>query len=390
MKTKPFYCRMPLHSLFLTWLGFLLISLSIHVQAQPKTRNITAFEIKRGTNISHWLSQSTRVGAERQAFFTEKDVANIASLGFDHIRLPVDEMQLWNEAGQKEPEAFALLHQAINWSQKYHLKTVVDLHILRSHYFNAAEKPLFTQAAAQERFYQCWRDLSSELKRYPVTQVAYELMNEPVADNPEDWNKIVEKAIQVIRANEPARIIVVGSNRWQSHEEFDTLRIPANDKNLLLSFHYYLPFLLTHYQASWTKTAKYQGPVHYPGRTVTDEELAAQPADIANLVTNYEKSHIKTVYNAAKFQQDFQKPLDFARRYGLKLYCGEWGALNTTPKADRLRWYQDMVTVLEKNNIAWANWDYKGGGFGFTNAQGENYQPEMIKILTGKAVTARK
>ncbi|QNF33991.1 glycoside hydrolase family 5 protein [Adhaeribacter swui] len=359
------------------------------VQAKTKTGSTTPFVIKRGTNISHWLSQSTRVGAERKAFFTEKDVANIAALGFDHIRLPIDEMQMWNEAGQKEPEAFALLHDALKWCQKYKLKTVVDLHILRSHYFNATEKPLFTQVAAQERFYQCWRDLSGELIKYPITQVAYELMNEPVADDPEDWNKIVDKAIAVIRAKEPRRIIVVGSNRWQSHEEFDKLRIPANDKNLLLSFHYYLPFLLTHYQASWTKIAAYKGPVHYPGRTVTDEELAALPADMVSLITDNEKSRIKTVYNAAKFQEDFQKPLDFARKHGLKLYCGEWGALNTAPKADRLRWYQDMVTVLEKNNIAWANWDYKGGGFGFTNAQGENHQPEMIKILTGKDVTAK-
>ena len=372
------------------WMAFgwvcLLILSPGKVAAQAKAAGPTRFDIKRGTNISHWLSQSTKVGAGRKAFFTEKDVANIASLGFDHIRLPIDEMQMWNEAGQQEPEAFALLHDALKWCQKYKLKTVVDLHILRSHYFNAEEKPLFTQAAAQERFYQCWRDLSAEMKKYPVTQVAYELMNEPVADNPEDWNKLVEKAISVIRTNEPNRVIVVGSNRWQSYNEFDKLRIPANDKNILLSFHYYLPFLLTHYQASWTKIAKYNGPVHYPGRTVTDEELAALPADIAAVVKNDAKSATTEVYNAQKLDQDFQKPLAFARRHGLKLYCGEWGALSTAPKADRLRWYQDMVSVLEKNNIAWANWDYKGGGFGFTNNEGENYQPEIIKILTGKDV----
>ncbi|MDQ3292153.1 MAG: glycoside hydrolase family 5 protein [Bacteroidota bacterium] len=381
--------RIRLCCLAVACLSFLFFS-TVKVIAQTKAAKPTAFNIKRGTNISHWLSQSTRVGAERKAFFTEKDVANIASLGFDHIRLPIDEVQMWNEAGQKEPEAFALLHNALQWCQKYKLKTVVDLHILRSHYFDASEKPLFTQAAAQERFYQCWRDLSAEMRKYPVTQVAYELMNEPVADNPEDWNKIVDKAIAVIREKEPTRIIVVGSNRWQSHEEFDKLRIPANDKNILLSFHYYLPFLLTHYQASWTKTAKYNGPIHYPGRTVTDEELAALPADMVDLISNYEKSHVKTVYNAEKLQEDFQKPLDFARKHGLKLYCGEWGALNTAPKADRLRWYRDMVTTLEKNNIAWANWDYKGGGFGFTNDKGENYQTEMIQILTGKDVTASK
>ncbi|WP_026462429.1 glycoside hydrolase family 5 protein [Adhaeribacter aquaticus] len=389
MKKAELIIRLIMNKLIpVCFILFILLPGIVTAQTKPKTP--TKFEIKRGTNISHWLSQSTRVGAERKAFFTEKDVANIASLGFDHIRLPIDEMQMWDETGKKEPEAFALLHDAIQWSQKYKLKTVVDLHILRSHYFDASEKPLFTQAAAQERFYQCWRDLSEELKGYPVTEVAYELMNEPVADDAEDWNKIVEKAIAVIRQKEPNRIIVVGSNRWQSHEEFDKLRLPANDKNILLSFHYYLPFLLTHHQASWTKTAKYKGPVHYPGRTLTDAEIAAIPADIASTIINYEKSDIRGTYNPEKLNQDFQKPLAFARKYGLKLYCGEWGALSTAPKADRLRWYQDMRIVLEKNGIAWANWDYKGSGFGFTNNKGENYQPELIKALTGKDIGSRK
>jgi len=49
-----------------------------------------AFAIRRGTNISHWLSQSGRRGQERARFFVEKDVELIASLGFDHIRLPID------------------------------------------------------------------------------------------------------------------------------------------------------------------------------------------------------------------------------------------------------------------------------------------------------------
>lgn len=389
MRQLLFNREFKLSYLALAWLGVTLL-LPAGGAAQTKAIPPTRFELKRGTNISHWLSQSTRVGAERQAFFTEKDVANIAALGFDHIRLPVDEMQLWNEAGQLEPAALALLHDAIRWSQQHQLKIIVDLHILRSHYFNAAEKPLFTQPAAQERFYQCWRDLSGEMKKYPVTQVAYELMNEPVADDPADWNKLVEKAIAVIRSQEPARVIVVGSNRWQSYNEFDKLRIPANDKNILLSFHYYLPFLLTHYQASWTKIANYNGPVHYPGRPVTDAELAALPAAMAQLLTEHEKNSLTTTYHAEKLAQDFQKPLAFARRHGLKLYCGEWGTLSTAPKADRLRWYQDMVATLEKNNIAWANWDYKGSGFGFTNSKGENYQPELIKILTGKDVAVKK
>ncbi|MHC4426254.1 MAG: glycoside hydrolase family 5 protein [Planctomycetota bacterium] len=155
-------------------------------------------------------------------------MAYIAGLSYDHIRLPVDEEQLWDEGGNKEEEAFRLLNNAIKWSREHNLRVVVDLHILRSHHFNAEEKPLWTDPKAQEKFFQLWSDLSSELREYPVNRVAYELMNEPVADDPEDWNRLVGKAVKVIRKTEPDRKIVIGSNKWQSANTFDQLRIPEH------------------------------------------------------------------------------------------------------------------------------------------------------------------
>jgi endoglucanase len=366
--------------IFLVWasLGFVLShpAKKQSVNAQP-----TRFEIKRGTNIGHWLSQNDHRGTARSAFFTEQDVANIAALGFDHIRLPVDEMQLWDEADRRAPEAFSLLHSALAWSRKHHLRVIVDLHILRAHHFNERDQPLWREPAVQARFLECWRELSAELRRYPASWVAYELLNEPVADDPEDWNRLAGKAIEVIRQKEPGRIIVVGPNPRQSVGQFNTLRIPANDQNILLSFHYYAPFLLTHYRAGWTEIGTYEGPVHYPGPTVTEEDLAKAGPGAAAILKKYQPTR---VFNAGQMEKDLLEPLQFARRHGLRLYCGEWGTLATVPAGDRLRWYRDVRNVLEKNNVAWANWDYKSTGFGFTNGQGENQQTALIRILTGE------
>ena len=120
------------------------------------------FELIRGVNISHWLSQSNVRGEARAAYFTEKDVAYIASEGFDHLRIPIDEEQMFYEDGKKDTEAFALLHNALDWCRKYDLRAVVDLHILRSHHFNAKSRPLFTDAKAQESLYECGREKISE------------------------------------------------------------------------------------------------------------------------------------------------------------------------------------------------------------------------------------
>ena len=64
----------------------------------------SGFVVRRGTNLSHWLSQSRRRGAERRAFFTAADVRRLADWGFDHLRLPVDEEQLWTPDGRCEED----------------------------------------------------------------------------------------------------------------------------------------------------------------------------------------------------------------------------------------------------------------------------------------------
>lgn len=344
------------------------------VQAQENDGQPATFQIKRGTNISHWLSQSTRRGKDRAAYFTEKDVTFIVSHGFDHIRIPVDEEQLWTDKSEKIPEAFNLLHQALQWCYLHRLNVVIDLHILRSHHFNSREKPLWTQPQAQERFLACWRDLSAELKRYPVSMLAYELMNEPVADSAAQWNELLARGVQVIREKEPQRIIIVGSNRWQSVNTFSELQVPENDPHIMLSFHYYNPFVLTHHMAKWTNIRDYEGPVHYPGPTITKKELDALPASIRNLVSAGAQP-----YNTEVIQSQLQPAIQLAKRLKLPLYCGEWGCLSTAPRKDRLRWYKDVRKVLEQNNIAWSNWDYKSGGFGFI---GENGEPDKGLLRT--------
>jgi len=335
-----------------------------------------AFQIQRGTNISHWLSQSNRRGEARREWFTAKDIELIALLGFDHIRLPIDEEQMWDEAGRKEPEAFELLHSAIGWARDNKLRVVVDLHILRSHHFNADEKPLWTEPAAQAKFFQLWHELSAELKQYPVSLVAYELMNEPVADDAGDWNRLVAKAVAIVRENEPHRKIVIGSNRWQSTSTFDQLRIPEGDRDIILSFHFYTPMLITHYKASWTSVGKYNGPVNYPGLLVKDQDIEGLAEDVARIV----RSNNGT-YDRAKLESLLAQPLALARKLDLPLYCGEWGALPTTAREARMQWYRDVRANLENHGIAWANWDYKGG-FGILTRNGQPDR-EFIDVLLG-------
>lgn len=365
-------------------LSILFLCLVAFYACQPSTTetetpDFDEFTLHRGTNISHWLSQSERRGEERRKFFTQDDVNYLKGLGFDHLRIPVDEEQLFDVDGNAEPEAFELLTHALDWCQQAGLRAIVDLHILRSHHFNEDEKPLWTNPAEQEKFMDFWRILSDSLNHYPIGMLAYELMNEPVADNPDDWNQLVARATAVIREKEKDRFIVIGSNLWQNADTFDALSVPENDPNILLSFHFYHPFLLSHYQASWTDIANYEGPVHYPGELVTAAEFDSLP--------NTQKAYVEErmqPYNRDSLENMMAKPIRVAKDLNLPLYCGEWGIITSAPSADRLRWYKDMVDIFEKNDIAYANWDYKSGSFGLVADDGSPNKEVIDAVTSGK------
>lgn len=335
------------------------------------------FEIRRGTNVSHWLSQSDRRGEERRRWFTRDDVVFLGKLGFDHLRIPLDEEQLWDDEGQPIAEAFALLDAALDWTAEQGLRVVVDLHILRSHHFNAQDKPLWTDPEAQRRFLALWTDLSARLRHRRTDLVAYELMNEPVADDPEAWNRLLAEAHRAVRQLEPERVLVIGSNRWQSAATFDVLRVPSGDPRILLSFHLYEPFALTHYGAGWTKAGEYRGPVRYPGRVVEDADTRDLAPDLVGALRGSMRTFDRDVLASL-----IEPPLKLAAETGLPLYCGEWGALDRAPRADRLRWYGDVRAVLEQRGIAWATWDYKGG-FGLV---GDDGRPDfgLLETLLGR------
>lgn len=334
-----------------------------------------SFIIQRGVNISHFLSQTDRNDDERKMFFNEKDIALISNIGYDHIRLPIDEKNMWDEEGIKIDLAFDALHNILSLAQEHELKVIVDLHIVRSHYFNDSYNPLWDEVEEQEKFVSLWLQLSNELKKYPNDMVAYEILNEPVANDPRDWNNLIAATLQTIRKEEPNRTVVIGSNKWNSVNTFGDLEIPENDKNLILSFHFYSPHVFTHYKAPWSKKVGfYTGPVQYPGKPLKESDLKG-----------YEDSQVKSLLeDNAEYSKEFMESkmknaIAVAKKMGLPLHCGEFGSYPSTSEEDRLAWYGDMVSIFQENNIAWSNWDYKGG-FGIVNSTGDPKQ-ELIKVL---------
>ena len=115
-------------------LSMIAMALFLSTACFAQAGKVNNFRIKRGTNVSHWLSQSEQRGEARRLHIQEDDFARLEELGFDFVRIPIDEVQFWDEKGNKLPEAWDLLNNALDWSRKHNLRAIVDLHIIRSHY----------------------------------------------------------------------------------------------------------------------------------------------------------------------------------------------------------------------------------------------------------------
>ena len=143
-------------------LAMIVMAMFVSTACFAQTGKVNNFRIKRGTNISHWLSQSEQRGEARRLHIQEDDFDRLEDLGFDFVRIPIDEVQFWDEKGNKLPEAWQLLNNALDWSRKNNLRAIVDLHIIRSHYFNAvneggqAANTLFTSEKSQQDLINLW------------------------------------------------------------------------------------------------------------------------------------------------------------------------------------------------------------------------------------------
>ena len=363
-----------------------VLALTACTTKSEPTNEVNNFRIHRGTNLSHWLSQSEERGEARRLHIQEDDFARLDSLGFDFVRIPIDEVQFWDEEGNKLPEAWELLTFALDQCGKYHLRAIVDLHIIRSHYFNAVNEggddanTLFTSEESQQQLINMWYELSDVLKGYSNDSVAYEFMNEPVAEDHEQWNQLIAKVHKALREREPQRTLVIGSNMWQSYGTIKYLKVPEGDKNIVLSFHYYNPMILTHYGAWWTPVGRYTGKVNYPGILVSQEDYEAAPDSLKPELEDY----LSEEWNVDRIRADFKDAIEAAKKYDLQLFCGEWGVYEPVDRELAYKWTKDMLTVFDEFDIAWTTWCYDAD-FGFWDQQKHEFKDKgLVDLLTGK------
>ena len=226
--------------------------------------------------------------------------------------------------------------------------------------------------------------MTTRLKNYAPDFLAFELLNEPAATYDHQWNTVAAKVISAIREIDTERILVVSANEWASVDHVSAIRVPDNDPNIMLTFHFYEPALLTHFLAAWQvdfKDLQLATGVHYPGDLYTNDDSRKLSIAQKRIVLPY-----KGNYDKAWMNSRLQNAIAFASSKGRTLLVGEFGCLPSVEHTSRMNWVNDVIDICLENELPRAYWEYKSA-FGFCHADGSLKSAELRDALVRKSLS---
>jgi aryl-phospho-beta-D-glucosidase BglC (GH1 family) len=323
--------------------------------------------LKRGVNLAGWfVHRGSYEPQHLKTYLTADDFRLIKTLGFDHVRMPIDQGPLWNssDASILNPAYLPLVDEAIDKILAAGLDVVVDLHA--SDAFNVS---LRSEGEGLEKAVKFWTSLAKHLSGRDPQHVALEALNEPTVEDPGSWQRIAGRLTAAIRAGAPKHTIIIGGGRWSSADDLAALR-PVGDRNVVYTFHMYEPFTFTHQGATWgVEHWRLLKGVPYPSNP---ENVKA----IEDALSRHESAR-KDVWWYGQQRWDEKRIgaiIELAgawgRRHGVRVWCGEFGVHKpVAPPADRARWLQQVHTLLEAQQIGWCLWDFDTN-FGLMKREG--------------------
>ena len=323
--------------------------------------------LHRGMGIGGWLTNYKRFNVlppdkrmvitvgdmeHFESYITEKDVAYIASLGLDHIRLGFDQIVVEERPYAYRESILTLIRNFVLWCRKYRLRPVLNMHKAIGNYCDILEeRGLMQDEELQKRFVAFWEKFEDEFAG--ENDVVFELLNEVVNATADEWNALAEKTVAAIRKKNRDRIIVVGGIEWNNPPGLPHVKI-YDDENVIYTFHCYAPHEFTHQQGVLQSYQLfYNRKMPYPCEDIERYSENRRIWGKKNTFEKYERMDIE-------FLRDYLAPVkEFILRHPDKiLWCGEFGTIRHAKLEWRENWMRDMITILKEWDIPYCVWNY--------------------------------
>lgn len=302
----------------------MLLGLEGRAKAQTNVMMPDVFTLNqrlgRGVNI---LGYDPIWRSREQGRFKTEYFQKIKTAGFNSVRInlyPFRHMVATNQWALR-PTWLETLDWAVAGAQQQGLAAILDMH--EFHAFGS------DPAGNKEKLIAFWRQMATHFKNAP-DNIYFEVLNEPFDKlTPELWNEYFAEVLAVIRQTNPTRAVIVGPGHWNAISHLEKLKLPENDRHLIVTVHFYEPYEFTHQGASWSNQKDKVG-VDWQGT----------PAEIAALN--------QTLDQAVAWSKANKRPL----------FLGEFGAYDRAEMAARVRWTAAVARAAEARGWSWAYWQF--------------------------------
>lgn len=291
------------------------------------------------------------------AFFSDDDARYLASVGLNHVRLPINYLHFEDDDKpfDLKDEGFALIDRVVDICARAGLYVILDLHALPGaqnqhwHSNNPSHWAHFwTHLHFQDRVVNIWERLAERYRGNP-TVAGYNIMNEPGDASGEKIKPFYDWVVAAVRAIDKDHIIFLDGNRY------------ATDFSAFEGFDVYPN---TVYAAHDYKTPGFVWGGPYPGITRG---------------VHVDRDHVESTFLART---------EFMRKTGTPIWIGEFGPVYTNdPDADdhKFRLLADQLDIYNAHGASWSIWAYKDiGGQGLVSAAANSPWRQRIAPITEK------
>jgi endoglucanase len=276
--------------------------------------------VGRGPNIIGY-DPLWRPGAE--ARMQDRHFRLIKEAGFQSVRIP---LHPWRdlpagEGGVIGSHWMKKLDWAVEQVLANDLTGILDFH----EFGTMGHEPV----ANHERYLETWRVLAPHCKDLPNTML-FELLNEPSRElGPELWNEYLAEAHAIVRETNSDRTLIIGPAFFNGIDHLEELKLPEDDRNIIVTVHYYKPGEFTHQGAPWGRN-----------RDKIGVEWTASPDELGII------------------REDFDRANTWALREGRPLYLGEFGVYDKAPMDARVCWTNAVAREAEARGWSWGYWQF--------------------------------
>jgi len=264
----------------------------------------------------------------REHFITKKDIARIARLGMNCIRVPFNYRLIEHSPYRYDLAGVRFLDRVIRWAEEYRIWVILDLHAAPGaqnhdwHSDSMGKAELWTKPVYQKRTLALWEFLADRYKNEKWV-AGYDILNEAVVDSPKKLNAFYKTLIRRIRSVDPNHVLFIEGNHWATDLEcldrFD-------DANYVLSPHSYEPVDFTF---------NFVSQLSYPMKSG------------------------RGGWTKTTLQKHLGRYKKISHDRGVPVLVGEFGVNARNGFFGEDLWLRDMLACCRRYDFHWTYWTYK-------------------------------